>query len=153
MANPTNNNQTGNKRATNKRPPVENQFSSTNQPLKNGRPKKYITTVTEETGYKKSEVTDCMLSMLKMPLLDIKRVADDPKTPSLEVMLARAIHGDCKRGELKNLSEILNRSFGKPKEQVEHSGELQVDLYQDLSKEEIRKQLDKLGLASKIFDK
>lgn len=85
----------------------------------NGRPKKFITQVTEATGYKKSEVTDCMLSMLKMPLLDIKRVADDPKTPSLEVMVARAIHGDCKRGELKNLSEILNRSFGKPHESVD----------------------------------
>lgn len=85
----------------------------------NGRPKKFITQVTEATGYKKSQITDCMLSMLKMPLLDIKRVADDPKTPSLEVMVARAIHGDCKRGELKNLSEILNRSFGKPHESVD----------------------------------
>ena len=54
-----------------------------------------------------------------MPLLEIKRVADDPKTPSLECMIGRAIHGDCKRGELKKLSEILNRSFGKPKDFIE----------------------------------
>lgn len=94
-------------------------FTSTHQPNNNGRPKKFITAVTEATGYKKSQVTDCMLTMLKMPLLEIKRISDDPKTPSLEVMIGRAIHGDCKRGELKNLSEILNRSFGKPHESVD----------------------------------
>jgi len=117
----------------------------------NGRPKKFITTVTKETGYKKSQVTDCMLSMLKMPLLEIKQLADDPKTPSLEVMLARAIHGDCKRGELKNLSEILNRSFGKPKEQVELSGE--IDITSELTKDELKKELEKMGLNTNLFDK
>lgn len=110
-----------NRQKTDRKSPIPNnvEFKKGQSGNPNGRPKKFITQVTEATGYKKSQITDCMLSMLKMPLLDIKRVADDPKTPSLEVMVARAIHGDCKRGELKNLSEILNRSFGKPHESVD----------------------------------
>lgn len=128
-------------------------FTSTHQPNNNGRPKKFITAVTEATGYKKSQVNDCYLTMLKLPMLELKRIADDPKTPSLEVLVARGIHGDAKRGELKNLESMLNRAIGKPIDKTEHSGEIQVDIYQNLSKAELKKELDKLGLSDKLFDK
>ena len=119
----------------------------------NGRPKKFITTVTEATGYKKSQVNDCYLTMLKLPMLELNRIADDPKTPSLEVLVARGIHGDAKRGELKNLESMLNRAIGKPVDKTEISGDLNVDLYANLTKEELKKELDKFGLSDKLFDK
>lgn len=114
------------------KPPKDKQFSSTNQPQNNGRPKKFITTVTEATGYKKSQVNDCYLTMLKLPMLELKRIADDPKTPSLEVLVARGIHGDAKRGELKNLESMLNRAIGKPVENIEVDGNINLGLSKEM---------------------
>jgi hypothetical protein len=100
-------------------------FSSTNQPPKNGRPKKFINRVSEETGYKKSQITDCMLQFLKLPLDRLKQISGDTsQTPSLETLIARAIYGDCKRNEMKNLSQIMDRSFGKPTEFIESKAEI-----------------------------
>lgn len=119
----------------------------------NGRPKKFITTVTEATGYKKSQVNDCYLTMLKLPMLELKRIADDPKTPSLEVLVARGIHGDAKRGELKNLESMLNRAIGKPIDKVEHSGDQEKPINIKLTGEELEKELIKRGLDKLIpFD-
>ena len=84
-----------------------------------GRAKKYITTVTDRTGYKNSEIADCMLSMLKMTVPEITQVSKSKDTPILENLIASAILGDIEKMELRNLDSILNRSHGKPKEQIE----------------------------------
>ena len=84
-----------------------------------GRAKKYITTVTDRTGYKNSEIADCMLSMLKMTVPEITQVSKSKDTPILENLIASAILGDIEKMELRNLDSILNRSHGKPKEHIE----------------------------------
>ena len=107
-------------------PPKEKEFQAGQSGNPNGRPKKYITQITEATGYKISQVQDCIKSMLKLNLVELKRVGESSTAPALEVLIARGINGDLKRGELRNLESLLSRSFGKPTEQIEHSGEVGV---------------------------
>lgn len=100
----------------------------------NGRAPKYITIVTDKTGYKNSEIQDCMKSMLRMTLDEISEIQNSKDTPILEKLLAAGIQSDLQKGELRNLESILNRSYGKPKEFVEME---QVDKHKELTKEEI----------------
>lgn len=99
-----------------------------------GRAPKYITTVTDKTGYRNSEIQDCMKSMLRMTLDEISEIQNSKDTPILEKLLAAGIQSDLQKGELRNLESILNRSYGKPKEFVEME---QVDKHKELTKEEI----------------
>lgn len=84
-----------------------------------GRAKKYITTITDRTGYRNSEIQDCMKSMLKMTIGEISDIQKSKDAPILEKLLAAGIQNDLQKGELRNLESILNRSYGKPKEQIE----------------------------------
>jgi len=84
-----------------------------------GRAPKYITTITDKTGYRNSEIADCMKSMLKMNQKEISEIQKSESTPILENLVASAIIGDIQKMELRNLDSILNRCYGKPKEQIE----------------------------------
>ena len=84
-----------------------------------GRAPKYITTITDRTGYRNSEIADCMKSMLKMNQKEISEIQKSESTPILENLVASAIIGDIQKMELRNLDSILNRCYGKPKEQIE----------------------------------
>jgi len=100
-------------------PPIEKGFKKGTSGNPSGRAKKYVTTVTDRTGYKNSEISDCMKSMLRMTLPEITQIIQSQSTPILENLVASAILGDIQKMELRNLSEILNRSYGKSKELVE----------------------------------
>jgi len=115
-----------------------------------GRAPKYITTITDKTGYRNSEIADCMKSMLKMTIGEISEIQKSKDAPILEKLLAAGIQSDLQKGELRNLESILNRSYGKPKEQIEMIE--QVDKYKELSIEELEVELIKRGLPTKIFD-
>lgn len=133
-----------------------------------GRAPKYITTVTDKTGYRNSEIADCMKSMLKMNMSEISQIQKSEGTPILENLIASAILGDIQKMELRNLESILNRSYGKPKESIDMEVDLKTGLtpelemaakilhernLQKLTKEELKKELDELGLSEKLFDK
>lgn len=115
-----------------------------------GRAPKYITTITDKTGYRNSEIADCMKSMLKMTIGEISEIQKSKDAPILEKLLAAGIQSDLQKGELRNLESILNRSYGKPKEQIEMIE--QVDKYKELSIEELEVELIKRGLPTRIFD-
>ena len=57
------------------------------------------------------------------------------------------------KGNPKAMEMMMYYDIGKPKEVIEHSGQIEVDVYQNLTKEELKKELDKLGLSDKLFDK
>ena len=114
----------------------------------NGRAKKYITTVTDRTGYKNSEIQDCIKSMLRMTTPEIKQIIKDDTTPVLEKIIASGIQSDIENGELRNLETLMNRSYGKPKEFIEVE---QVDKYKELTKEEIEAELERCGLNVERF--
>lgn len=99
---------------------------------KNGRPKKYLTSVTDKTGYANSEIQDCIKSMLKMSMSEIKQIQKDDSIPVLEKIIASGIVSDCQKGELRNLETLMNRSYGKVKESIEHDGSLNLGLTPEL---------------------
>jgi len=128
-------------------PPIEKGFKKGQSGNPNGRAKKYLTTVTDRTGYKNSEIADCMLSMLKMTVPEITQVSKSKDTPILENLIASAILGDIEKMELRNLDSILNRSYGKVKEHVEveqkkenrvvilelpHNGRDDIEMFEDV---------------------
>lgn len=84
-------------------------------------------------------------------LAEIKKVFPDAKLIQDMVVINtfnRALKGNPKA------MELLHYYAGdKPKDTVEHTGNVEVDVYQKLSKDELKKELDKLGLADKLFDK
>lgn len=135
-----------------------------------GRAKKYITQVTDKTGYRNSEIADCMKSMLKMNQKEISEIQKSESTPILENLVASAIIGDIQKMELRNLDSILNRCYGKPKEQIEiddntnpygfHPSILSAAIILNernlnkLSKEELEIELKESGINPKaLFDR
>ena len=60
---------------------------------------------------------------------------------------------EVRAGNVKAIQEWLDNRFGKLTDKVEHSGQIEIDLYENLSKDELKKELDKLGLSDKLFDK
>ena len=113
-----------------------------------GRAKKYLTSVTDKTGYRNSEIQDCIKSMLRMTTPEIKQIIKDDTTPVLEKIIASGIQSDIENGELRNLETLMNRSYGKPKEFIEVE---QVDKYKELTKEEIETELERRGLNVERF--
>lgn len=61
----------------------------------------------------------------------IKRVTEELE-PIINVLIQKA-----KSGETMAIKELLDRAYGKPKETVEHTGEVQIDI-------DIKKTIDKV---------
>jgi hypothetical protein len=95
-------------------------FSSEYQPEKNGRPRKWISEL-KESGYKSSEVNDCILVMLSMTLEELADVYKNPKATILEKTVANALKRSLEKGSLYSLETLLSRAVGKPKESVDHT--------------------------------
>ena len=57
------------------------------------------------------------------------------------------------KGNPKAMEMMMYYDIGKPKEVIEHSGQIELDHYTNLTKDELKKELDKLGLSDKLFDK
>lgn len=97
------------------------QFSSENQPEKNGRPRKLVSLLKEQ-GYKLSEINDTLMALLSMDMTELKEAFENPSATVLEKAVAGAIRKSIEKGSLYNIETIITRAMGKPKEQTEHSG-------------------------------
>ena len=86
----------------------------------NGRPRKWISEL-KESGYKSSEVNDCVLVMLSMTIEELAEVYKNPKATILEKTVANALKRSLEKGSLYSLDTLLNRAVGKPKESIDHT--------------------------------
>ena len=86
----------------------------------NGRPRKWISEL-KESGYKSSEVNDCILVMLSMTIEELADVYKNPKATILEKTVANALKRSLEKGSLYSLDTLLNRAVGKPKESIDHT--------------------------------
>jgi hypothetical protein len=108
-------------------------FTSEYQPEKNGRPRKWISEL-KDSGYKSSEVNDCILVMLSMTIEELADVYKNPKATILEKTVANALKRSLEKGSLYSIETLLSRAVGKPKESVDHTtageriGEIQVNI-------------------------
>jgi hypothetical protein len=83
-----------------------------------GRPRKY-TTILKEYGYKLSEINDTIQNMMAMTMDELKEVFENKDATILEKTIANAMHKSLKKGSLYSIDTLLNRVYGKPKEQVD----------------------------------
>ena len=86
----------------------------------NGRPRKWISQL-KESGYKQSEINDCILVMLSMTLDELAEVYKNPKATIMEKTVANALKKSLEKGSLYSIDTLLNRAVGKPKESIDHT--------------------------------
>lgn len=91
----------------------------------NGRPKKF-TTLLKEDGYKSFEINDTISSMLSLSMDELKNVHEDANATILEKTIANALYKSWKKGSLYSIETLLSRTFGKPKEQITHEGNINI---------------------------
>lgn len=84
----------------------------------NGRPKKWVSTLTSE-GYKYSEVRDCILVMMAMNMDELKEAYENENATALEKTVAAAIRKSIQKGSLYSIEALMDRVFGKPKETID----------------------------------
>lgn len=85
---------------------------------RNGRPKKPVLCMKTE-GYKLAEINDTIQAMCSMDLDQLRKIWDNPKATVLEKTLAAALRKGIEKGSLLNVETLLNRVYGKPKENVD----------------------------------
>lgn len=82
------------------------------------KPKKYITLL-KEKGYSYGQVIDTYQIMLSLTIDELKEIYDNPQATILEKIIASGLRQDLKMGKMDVAETIVNRSFGKPKENIE----------------------------------
>jgi len=93
-------------------PPVEHQFSSTNQPVKNGRPKK-IYTILKESGYSKDDIRTVFGEMAFYTIKELEEAYKDETKPVIFKVVANAFRKAAKEGNYRYIKEILEQYIGK----------------------------------------
>jgi len=58
-----------------------------------------------------------------------------------------------RKGNVTAWNSAKDDVYGKTKELVEHSGEINTDPRKQLTKKELEKEIERMGLSGKIFDK
>jgi hypothetical protein len=90
-----------------------------------GRPKKF-TTLLKEHGYSLSEVNDSIQAIMSMNEVEIKEVLKNTDATMLEKTVAKAIIKSYEKGSLYSMDTLMNRVYGKPKEEVNATIEAKV---------------------------
>ena len=88
-----------------------------------GRPKKWVSTL-KDSGYKMSEVRDCILVMMAMTMDELKDAFENKNATALEKTVAGAIRKSITKGSLYSMETLMDRVFGKPRETVDSQVEL-----------------------------
>lgn len=90
-----------------------NRFSSTNQPANRGRkPKLYtLAKAVYKIGYE--EFREVALHLMQMTKKELAEVVNDDDTPVWVINIAKALHKDTGKGEIRVLRELFDRVFGK----------------------------------------
>jgi tRNA A37 N6-isopentenylltransferase MiaA len=94
---------------------------------KKGRPRKYVS-VLKDSGYKLSEINDTIQNMMAMNMDELKNVFDDAQSTILEKTIATAMVKSLKKGSLYSIDTLLNRVYGKPKEQIQQNSDSKIEV-------------------------
>lgn len=104
-----------------KDPPIEHQFSSTNQPENNGRKPNKLKKYIDDNGLSSSDITAAIKHVLPLTEEEIKTLGEDKEAPILMRMFVSAIASDVECGTVNNLMRLLDRAFGSPKQDITHT--------------------------------
>jgi len=115
----------------------------------NGRPPSVLVRIREEIGIDftttipKAELYQAIASMMELTSTDLKALFEHPSTPVFVRIVAKGLHDDMRTGNMRSLTEILDRIYGKPEQssKVQLSGSLGLEA---LSDDELDEQIREL---------
>ena len=93
----------------------------------NGRPRKYVSLLKEQ-GYKLSEINDGIQALMSMTPKELKEVENNPDATALELTVTKAILKSMNNGSLYSMDTLMNRVYGKPKEQVDIQSDNKIEI-------------------------
>lgn len=109
-----------------------NRFSSTNQPPNRGRkPSAYkaVLALIGQEGRKtlsKEDYFKIIQHLMEQPVDELKKLAEDDRTPIWIVNTIRAILADAKAGRLITVNSLFDRIFGKAVQPTTTKGEVEL---------------------------
>ena len=95
----------------------KNQFKKGESGNPNGRPRKYVSLLTEQ-GYKRSEINDTISAMMAMTIDELAEVYRNPLATILEKTIAGAMKKSLEKGTLYSLETLMSRVHGVPNQTV-----------------------------------
>lgn len=96
-------------------------FSKTNQPPNRGRKPSKLRKYIKDNNLSAADIGAAAKFLLAKTQGEIQTLVADPKVPMLMRLFARSLLEDMKHGYLDNVTKLLDRSIGKPKDTVEIS--------------------------------
>lgn len=93
----------------------------------NGRPRKYVSLLKEQ-GYSISQVNDSIQVLMSMTPKELKEVENNPDATALELTITKAILKSMSNGSLYSIDTLMNRVYGKPKEQVDIQSDNKIEI-------------------------
>lgn len=82
-----------------------------------GRPRKWVSTLTE-IGYKKAEINDALMALMAMDLTELKEAEENPTATILEKTIATAMLTDIDRGQTTTIDKLIERVHGRAKQEI-----------------------------------
>lgn len=118
----------------------------------NGRPKNMFRKVMEEVDKSlrirmtKQDVVDVVAMVNSMTVADIRIVAMDSQTPAFISVIANAILGDIKNGEMKNSQFMIEFQHGRASQAIQIETNVKEDILNPklLTDEQIRERLSQI---------
>jgi len=105
------------------------------------KPKKFVTLL-KESGYNHNQIINTYKIMLSLTIDELKEIYDNPQATILEKIIASGLRQDLKAGKVEVAETIINRSFGKPKENIESNVTHTINVV--TKDDSIKKEIDKL---------
>ena len=112
----------------------ENQFSSTNQPKKNGRKPK-IYNILKEKGYSKDDIATCFSELGFYTIQEAQEVCLDETKPIIMQIIAKCFIKAYEDGDWSKCKDIIDQTLGKATQKHEVNGQVETETNKaDLSK-------------------
>ena len=115
-------------------------FTSTYQPANKGRKPSRLRKYIKDNGMSSQDVSLIIKNIILGGASeeDLGGIIQDNTRPMLVRLFVRAFLQDFKSGTLNNFETMMNRAFGAPQQNVNHTGGIKID---DMSREERREAL------------
>lgn len=131
-------------------------FSSSYQPVKNGRKRTIFNQVTKKLSKKgydlsKEEFFEIMAHIIELSPAELKKIVKDEATPVWIVVMITSLLTDCRYGRLGTLGFILDRILGKTHDNVRIIKESSIKIKQDIDLSKLSEEEN--AFLDQIFDK
>lgn len=103
------------------------QFSSTNQPEKNGR-KKRIYTILKEKGFGADDIKTAFKEMAFYSIPELKEIYKDETKPVITRIIANQFAIALTKGDYGRIREIMEHTIGKPLQEIKQETELKTNM-------------------------